>query len=111
MKIIVKLYPVFIAFLAISLGVFAYVSGIPFLDIMELKTIDLRFKSRGSIEPGSNIILAVIDEKSIAKEGKWIWPRSKMADLVNKLSEKGARVIVFDIGFFEPDEKRIVQVI
>ncbi|MBA3018792.1 MAG: adenylate/guanylate cyclase domain-containing protein [Proteobacteria bacterium] len=111
MKIIAKLYPVLIAFLAISLGVFAYVSGIPFLDIMELKTIDLRFKSRGIIEPGSNIVLAVIDEKSIAKEGKWIWPRSKIADLVNKLSEKGARVIAFDIGFFEPDEERIVQVI
>ena len=111
MKIIVKLYPVFIALLAISLGVFAYVSEIPFLDIMELKTIDLRFKSRGSIEPDSNIVLAVIDEKSIAKEGKWIWPRSKIADLVNKLSEKGARVIAFDIGFFEPDEKRVVQII
>lgn len=88
MKKISKLYPVFIAFLAILSGVFAYVEEIPFLDIMELKTIDLRFKSRGSIEPGSNIVLAVIDEKSIAKEGKWIWPRSKMADLVNKLSEK-----------------------
>ena len=111
MKKISKLYPVFIAFLAILSGVFAYVSEIPFLDIMELKTIDLRFKSRGSIDPGSNIVLAVIDEKSIAKEGKWIWPRSKMADLVNKLSEKGARVIAFDIGFFEPDEKRILQVI
>ncbi len=111
MKIIVKLYPVFIALLAISLGVFAYRSEIPFLDIMELKTIDLRFKSRGNIEPGSNIVLAVIDEKSIAKEGKWIWPRSKIADLVNKLSEKGARVIAFDIGFFEPDAKRVVQAI
>ena len=111
MKIIVKLYPVFIALLAISLGVFAYVSEIPFLDIMELKTIDLRFKSRGNLETGSNIVLAVIDEKSIVKEGKWIWPRSKMADLVNKLSEKGARVIAFDIGFFEPDAKRVVQVI
>ncbi len=111
MKIIVKLYPIFIALLAISLGVFAYISGIPFLDIMELKTVDLRFKSRGSLETGSNIVLAVIDEKSIAKEGKWIWPRSKIADLVNKLSEKGARVIAFDIGFLEPDAKRIVQVI
>lgn len=84
MKKISKLYPVFIAFLAISLGVFAYVSEIPFLDIMELKTIDLRFKSRGSIEPGSNIVLAVIDEKSIAKEGKWIWPRSMvLSSIVN----------------------------
>jgi len=111
MKIIVKLYPVFIAFLAISLGVFAYISEVPFLDIIELKTVDLRFKSRGSIETGSNIVLAVIDEKSVAKEGKWIWPRSKIADLVNKLSEKGAGVIAFDIGFFEPDAKRVVQVI
>ncbi|MBW2563351.1 MAG: CHASE2 domain-containing protein, partial [Deltaproteobacteria bacterium] len=79
--------------------------------MIELKTIDARFKSREKIEPRSDVVLAVIDEKSIAREGKWMWPRSKMADLVTKLSNAGAKVIAFDIGFLEPDDKRIVKII
>ena len=57
------------------------------------------------------MVLAVIDEESIDKEGKWIWPRSKMATLVNTLSDAGARVISFDVGFLEPDEKSVVRTI
>ena len=37
----------------------------------------------------------------IEKEGKWIWPRSKIAALINKLSDAGAKVVAFDIGFLE----------
>jgi len=85
--------------------------GISFLDLMELKTVDLRFEARGQIPPGPDVVLAVIDEKSIGKEGKWIWPRSKLADLVTKLSKAGARVIAFDIGFFELDDKKILNTI
>ncbi len=98
---------VFITFM----GIFTYFAGVPFLDIVELKTIDLRFQSREQITPGSEVVLAVIDEKSIAQEGKWVWPRAKFADLVTKLSEARARVIAFDVGFLEPDDMRIVQTI
>ncbi len=82
-----------------------------FFGYMELKSIDLRFRFRGSKEtfvagnPKSEVVvMAVIDEKSLAKEGKWPWPRSKLADLIKKLSKAGAKVIAFDIGFLEPDE-------
>ena len=78
---------------------------LPFLDIIELKTIDLRFRARGEKVPGSSVVLAVIDEKSLKTEGKWIWPRKKIANLVTRLSDAGARVIVFDIVFSEPDNK------
>lgn len=111
MKKFIKLNPFTITLLSIVLGSFALISGIPFLDIMELKTIDFRFAARGKISPGSEVVLAVIDEKSLEKEGKWVWPRSKLADLVTKLSKAGARVVAFDIGFLEPDDKRIVQTI
>ncbi len=84
---------------------------IPFLNLIELKSIDARFLARGPVEPGSDIVMAVIDEKSIAKEGKWIWPRSKFADLVTRLSDAGARVIAFDLGFLEADDKRTLTVI
>lgn len=111
MKKFIKLNPFTITLLSIVLGSFALISGIPFFDIMELKTIDFRFAARGKISPGSEVVLAVIDEKSLEKEGKWVWPRSKLADLVTKLSKAGARVVAFDIGFLEPDDKRIVQTI
>jgi adenylate cyclase len=93
------------------LGVAAYAIGVPFLDLMELKTIDLRFQSRGAVQPGGQIVLAVVDEKSIAREGKWLWPRSKFADLVEKLSAAGARIIAFDIGFLEPDNGQVIDII
>jgi len=111
LKKITKSHFIFLSLPIILIGLFAYSVGVPFLDLMELKTIDARFESRKSISPGSDVVLAVIDEKSIAREGKWMWPRSKIADLVTKLSKAGAKVIAIDIGFLEPDDKRIVKVI
>ena len=108
---IIKFQPAAISLLFTIIGVLAYLIGIPFLDLVELKTIDLRFNSRGSLAPGSEVVLAVIDEKSIDKEGNWIWPRSKIAKLVDNLSAAGAKVIAFDIGFLEPDEKSVVKTI
>jgi adenylate cyclase len=76
--------------------------GVPILDRIELQTYDLRFLSRGTREPTGAVVLAVIDEKSLDSEGRWPWPRSKMAKLVDALSAAGAAVIAFDIGFLEP---------
>lgn len=97
--------PLGISLLVVFLCILAMSQKFSFFEYMELKTIDLRFQARGNILPGNNISLAVIDEKSLAQEGKWMWPRSKLATVVNKLSEAGAAVIAFDIVFSEPDEK------
>src|SRR5262245_50194911 len=78
--------------------------GTPILDLIELKTYDLRFFSRGQVQPSPAVVMAMVDEKSLDKEGRWPWPRSKLAALVDILSHDGARVIGFDIGFLEPDE-------
>ncbi len=110
-KKIARLHHVAIFTALIVFGLAAYAIGVPFLDLMELKTIDLRFQSRGQIEPGGKIVLAVVDEKSIAREGKWLWQRSKFSELIEKLSEAGARIIAFDIGFLEPDNGPIAEII
>lgn len=96
-----------ITLLILCAGIYASSSKtvLPFLDIIELKTIDLRFKARGEKVPGSSVVLVVIDEKSLKEEGKWIWPRKKIADLVTRLSDSGVRVISFDIVFSEADNK------
>jgi adenylate cyclase len=90
---------------------FLFLFGVPFLDLMELKTFDLRFKSRGIRSPTPEVVLAVIDEKSVKTEGRWPWPRSKMAQLVEILSRDGAKVIGFDVVFAEPDENTTLQYI
>lgn len=84
--------------------VMLFLSGTPILDLIELKTYDLRFLSRGQLPPSPAVVMAVVDEKSLDTEGRWPSPRSKLAALVDILSHDGARVIGFDIGFLEPDE-------
>lgn len=111
LKTILRINPITISIGTILLGIIVYLVGIPFIDLMELKTIDLRFISRGSLTPGDEIVLAVIDDKSIEKEGKWPWPRAKLAQLIDTLSKGGARVIGFDIGFLEPDNNNTLRTI
>src|SRR5262245_24979104 len=88
--------------ICVVVGLFAV--GVPLLDLIELKTYDLRFVPRGHVPPSPAVVVAVIDEKSLNAEGRWPWPRSKIAALVDSLSQDGARVIGFDIVFSEPDE-------
>ena len=78
---------------------------------MELKTYDFRFLSRGAKSPHPDVVMAVLDEKSLKSEGRWPWPRSKMAKLIEVLSRDGAKVIGFDIIFAEPDENSSIQFI
>jgi len=81
-----------------------FFSGVPILDLIELQTYDLRFQSRSPRQPSPAVVMVLIDEKSLATEGRWPWPRAKIAALVDRLNEDGAKVIGFDIGFLEPDE-------
>ncbi len=111
MKKLFRFRPVYIALLAVFIGIIAYVNGISFLDLVELETIDLRFQSRGKVRPGPEVVLAVVDEKSIAREGKWVWSRSKFVNLLDRLSAAGAKVVAFDIGFLEPDNRQLIQTV
>ncbi|MGD8373004.1 MAG: adenylate/guanylate cyclase domain-containing protein [Syntrophobacterales bacterium] len=94
-----------------GLMVVFYLTGNPFLDRIELKSLDVRFLTRGQEPPGPFAVVATIDEKSLDEIGKWPWPRAKIAALIDRLSEKGARVIAMDIFFPEPDENNNIRFI
>jgi adenylate cyclase len=51
-----------------------------------------------------------IDEKSLAELGQWPWPRTLIAKLLDKLAEKGAAVVAFDILFSEPDRTSLGRI-
>lgn len=74
------------------------------LEEIELNWIDLQFRARGPLVPGPAVVLAAIDEKSLAAEGRWPWPRARIAALVDALSRDGARVIGFDVLFSESED-------
>ena len=44
-----------------------------------------------------------IDDESLARLGQWPWPRTRIAELVDRLRSSGAAAIVFDMMFAEPD--------
>ena len=44
-----------------------------------------------------------IDEASLQTHGQWPWPRTRVADLVERLHSAGARVIAMDVLLSEPD--------
>ncbi len=66
-----------------------------------------RMSPREYVDPASLGLPGVkyidIDDESLARYGQWPWPRTLMAELVNKTREAGARVLVFDIVFAEED--------
>lgn len=92
-------------------------------EFLEFKSVDLRFRFFSEQEQASppehfvhrraskDVVLVTIDENSL-KELKqqritWKWPRDIYAALVNYLHRGGARVILFDVLFSEPDIDRL----
>ena len=94
-----------VAGIALTLLVAAlYLYGLPLLDVLELKTYDMRLRSLPSTPP-HQVTIATIDERSLAELGRWPWSRATLAKLVDRLDQAGARVIGFDIFFSEPESR------
>lgn len=76
---------------------------VPFFEHVEKNLLDYRFTLRGVRTPPDILLIAAIDEKSLAHLGRWPWGRDIMARLVDTLSEAGAKVIAWDVFFSEPE--------
>ncbi|MGB3022635.1 MAG: CHASE2 domain-containing protein, partial [Methyloceanibacter sp.] len=54
-------------------------------------------------DPDLPLRIVDIDEESLKQIGQWPWPRTVLAELVQKLSANGAAAVGFDMVFPEPD--------
>lgn len=54
-------------------------------------------------EVGDDVVIVAIDEQSLATLGRWPWPRSLHAELIDQLTAAGASTIIFDVIFAEPE--------
>lgn len=57
------------------------------------------------VSPASaDIVIVAIDERSLASEGQWPWPRDKVARLVDQIGEADPRAVLLDVLFIEPSD-------
>jgi adenylate cyclase len=73
------------------------------IEELRLRTFDTFQRIDPRIKTARPVRVIDIDDKSLAKYGQWPWPRTRIAELVNRLTRLGAAVIAFDILFSEPD--------
>ncbi|MBA5874231.1 MAG: CHASE2 domain-containing protein [Nitrospira sp. CR1.2] len=94
--------------LAVGLAVFGLVAGLRmtgWFEVVELKALDhLVRRYADPAKADSNLVLLAIDESSLEAFGRWPWPRDRYGYVVRYLKQAGARAVVFDVMFFEPDE-------
>jgi adenylate cyclase len=54
-------------------------------------------------DPARRVKIVHIDTASLERVGQWPWPRTRLAQLIARLSQAGARVIALDLILAEPD--------
>ncbi len=85
---------------------------LPFVDQMENLAYDTHLKLTMPNTQDESVVIVDIDEVSLTAEGRWPWPRDKLAHLVEKLfTEYGVSIVGFDIVFAEPDESSGLKVL
>jgi adenylate cyclase len=86
-------------------GKFKLLGLIDILEVIEAKYLDVRFLLRGRLQPGNNIVIIGVDEKTDDELGRWQSSgRFWIAKMLNILKDSGAKVVGFDVTFAESDE-------
>lgn len=98
----------FIALL-ISLVFFAFSTSTPMLSL-ERSAYDWGLQST-TRAPNERVAVIAIDDESLANLGRWPWPRDLHAEMIDILSEAGAKVIGYTAFFFEPQRDPGLDVI
>ena len=55
------------------------------------------------LDPSLPVRIVDIDNASLARIGQWPWPRTKLAEIVDRLQAAGARTVTLDLILAEPD--------
>ena len=72
------------------------------LDMAEWNWYDFKFRSMET-ETAPHVLVAKIDDASLAKFGRWPWNRYVYKEILDNLYSLGAEVVSFDAVFSEPE--------
>lgn len=77
---------------------------VPLLSTLEALAYDARLAIAPRAPADPKVVIVDIDESSLARIGRWPWPRDKLARLTTQLVDRHqARLVAFDVLFAEPD--------
>lgn len=100
-----RFVPLIIGLVLLAVMLMVQASKFPLLHKLEWMAYDLKVNAtlpeKGAVNP--NVVIVDIDEKSLRTEGRWPWPRDKVAKMVDQLFKQGAVVVAFDVMFSEPE--------
>ncbi|HLX38325.1 MAG TPA: CHASE2 domain-containing protein, partial [Candidatus Binataceae bacterium] len=73
------------------------------VDELRLRVYDLEQRLVPRTYQPVGVRIVAIDEDSLAKVGQWPWPRTKIAELVQRIAQGKPSVLGIDVVFSEPD--------
>ena len=77
----------------------------PFLLVhLDQRVYDVLFRSAQRSQTSGQVVIVDLDERSLARFGRWPWPRGQLARLLEKIEALGAASVGIDMIFAEPDE-------
>ncbi|MEO9528877.1 adenylate/guanylate cyclase domain-containing protein [Roseibium sp.] len=100
--------PVAIVVLALGIGMFwagslagAHLSGTAsVIDRFETVLLDLRISLTGPRPPPGDVVIVAIDDETLDAVGPYPLPRDRLAELVTRIAQAGARALAVDILLF-----------
>jgi adenylate cyclase len=87
---------------ALVMLVFTVLADNPLIRGIETASLDLRFRLRGVRPPGSEVVVILVDDRSLESLGRWPFSRALFARALAMLDRAGAKVVAFDFLFTEP---------
>lgn len=84
-----------------------------FAPSLSAATTNVLFRLRGELKAPDDILILAIDDQSLQRIGRWPWPRSVMAEALDKISQARPQAVGLDIVYAEPsaeaDDKRLAD--
>jgi len=97
------LYVVFLGILVLTLiGILGQSGALPLYYVDNL-FYDSLLRTQASGATSEQVVVVDVDERSITEIGQWPWPRYRIAQLVQNISDMRPTAVGLDIIFSEPD--------
>src|SRR6476620_7277445 len=90
---------------AVLLGLVLLV-GLSFpVSTLSQKLNDFFFGVRSPLPTSNHVAMVLIDDATLAQQGRWPWPRTKLAKLIRAVSAEQPKAIGMDILLPEPEDE------
>ena len=102
-KKLTRWIPIFFSLSLLALGVSLRITDPAIVQTLRLGVYDSFQRIKPREYKPAPVRIIDLDDETLEKMGQWPWPRTLVAEMVERLTELGAAVIAFDIVFAEPD--------